>query len=146
MADRALPMGVGLSNQTSIIAATTAAVGTLTSDVLIGCNRFDAAIFMIVLANRGSGSTVDIKLQQLGPDSTTWYDIAAMTQLAANATTMLVVVSGVATIEFTRTDATMAAATIKSVPFAERQRIKAIVGTDVFDVTIHAQYLRRFAA
>ncbi len=87
-----------------------------------------AEITVVVTTN---SATLDVYLQKLLPDDTTWDDIAHPTQWAA----VVFTTTGTQTISFvnggntinTQTDAALAASTIRTVHFGNYWRIKYVI-------------------
>jgi hypothetical protein len=89
-----------------------------------GSDRFTQLILFInATLVSGTSPTLDVYLQTLLPDNTTWCDIAALTQMAATAKRVLSFVAG-GNADFVQTDGTLAAATIKACPLGRQIRVK----------------------
>jgi hypothetical protein len=120
----------------------TAVAATDTSS-LKGADRFTQLLLVIKTANvTGTGPTLDVKLQTLLPDGTTWCDIAAFTQIT-NATTRVMGFISSGNAEFQQTDGTLAANTIKTVPLGRVLRLKLVIGgtNPKFDITAEVELL-----
>lgn len=103
-----------------------------------GCDRYSACkIEVNVTAASGTSPTLDIKLQTLLPDNTTWMDVAAFNQITGISKNVLDFVSAGSTVNAVTTD-TLTAGTILSVLLGRRIRLRGIVaGTNPsFTVTI----------
>jgi hypothetical protein len=87
-----------------------------------------ARIYASITYNSGTSGTLDIYLQSLLGDDSTWHDIAHFTQFTtASANRVISLVSG-GNKEEAKNDAALAAATVNSVWFGRWWRLKYVVG------------------
>lgn len=75
----------------------------------------------------GTSPTLDVYVQKLLPDGSTWQDIAAFTQFTGNATRVMHLVSG-GNLEEAASEAALTAGTTNSVPFGRWWRLKFKIG------------------
>lgn len=122
---------VDLVPQTS---GTTAA--TYTSSA-VQCGWASSALIQVTTANL-TGS-LDVKVQTLLPDGTTWADLAAFTQITTNTTRVLNLVSA-GNSEYAKTDGTLTAGTFVNGLIGSALRVKYIVTTGPVDILIAAEF------
>lgn len=75
----------------------------------------------------GTSPTMNIRIQKLLPDSTTWQDIASLAQVTGTAKKVLHMVSG-GNLQEAQQSESLAAATVNSVPFGAWWRISYVTG------------------
>jgi len=120
---------------------------TLTSsDQTVGLVGFAAVSQAVIYAKSssvsGTSPTMDIYVQRLLPDTTTWHDIAHFTQFTGNANRVMSMVTG-GNKEEAQQAGSLAAATINSVAFGSTWRLSVVIGgttpSFVLDVYVETQ-------
>ncbi len=137
----ALPHNQGSSKVQNLINATVTA--NTASDAVSGCDHFTAMILHIDLsAIGGTSPTFDVYLQQLSADGSTYYDMAHFPQIVANGQYYLGLVSG-GNLLFSGAAASLAANTIRTVPFGGTQKISIVKGgtNPTAVIKVHAEYV-----
>lgn len=86
-----------------------------------------ATLYFVTTASSGTSPTLNIRVQKLLPDNTTWQDIASIAQVTGNASKVLHLVSGGNLQEAQQSEA-LAAGTVNAVPFGAWWRISYVVG------------------
>lgn len=128
------------STQDSTWLASAAQTATFTTETK-GADRFVGVIVLVkVSAVSGTTPTLDVKLQTLMPDGSTWCDIAAMTQITSALNKALFFLSS-GSAEYTVVDGTLTAGTIKTVPLGRVIRVKGVIGGTNPSFTLSIQIL-----
>lgn len=151
----------GTTNGVSLpgaIKALKAAV-TITADAstaytaVTGCSLFSrlTALLTVTLKTMDASTTLDIYIQRLLADGTTWDDIAHFAQITSaaipNGTYVMELIGGVTGIADRATDdaAVLAAGAVRNVPWGDSIRIKAIsvnfAGSDTCTIKLDGQFL-----
>jgi hypothetical protein len=113
------------------------------SDTIVGTDKYTSCILHVKIANiAGTSPTLNVYLQQLAADGTTWYDIASLTQITGNGSYVQSYNGGAAQ-NFTATDKTLAAASVRTVPMGGKQRVALVYGgtNPRTDVTVGIEYI-----
>jgi hypothetical protein len=125
------------------ILASAARTATDVSDTLVGIERYTSAIVELdVTANSGTSQTLDVFVQTLLPDATTWQDLAHFAQFTtSNATHVASIVSGGDSIGVAN-QSDLAAATIKDFVLGDTWRVRFVIaGTNPsFTFAVHASF------
>ncbi len=104
--------------------ATTTITGTL-----VGVDRFTSVeLFLTVTATSGTNPTLDLYVQKLCADGTTWTDLAHFGQFTnSNATQTCTLISQLSN-PYATTDASLSAGTVKADHIGNTWRIKYVTG------------------
>lgn len=114
------------------------------TDKIVGCSQFKSFLFTVKIANQaGTSPTLNVYLQNLMPDGSTWGDFASLTQITTNGTYQQpYVVGATAPASFTLTDGTLTAGTVKVMPICDILRVKLTYGgtNPRHDVTLGIEF------
>jgi hypothetical protein len=129
----------GGNSATGVLLYTSASnlgAGTVTSSTYLGADVYKRADFLIVATIAGT-TTLDIYLQKLLGDGSTWADIAHATQISATGKALITfdpaIISGAVPIVIT--DAGLAAGTVAKTGFGAKMRLKGVVAGASPDAT-----------
>lgn len=110
------------------ISSTGVLAANITGETISGCDKFSGVNILFTIASVvGTSPTFDIYLQQLAPDGTTWYDIAAGPQVSTASSIIVSAISGGPSY-FVVTNGTLAASSSNLVEFGGFQRVKVVKG------------------
>jgi hypothetical protein len=111
------------------ILASAVRTATDVSDTLIGIERYTSAIVELdVTANSGTSRTLDVFVQTLLPDATTWQDLIHFAQFTTStATHVASIVSGGDSIGVAN-ESDLAAGTIKDFVLGDTWRVRFVIG------------------
>jgi hypothetical protein len=102
---------------------------TFTSDTFPGVAAFSSCLITVQVGTfAGTGPTLNVYVQTLMPDGTSWCDVAAFTQVSASSVKRCMGLTNGGALEFLQTDGTLTAGTIRQMPWGDTWRIKYIVG------------------
>lgn len=114
------------------------------SDTIVGTDKYTSCIIQVkIAAHAGTSPTLNVYLQQLAADGTTWYDIASMTQITTVDGSFMQSFVGGAAVGFAVTDGSLAAGSTKAVPMGGKQRIKLDFGgtNPQYTFSVHIEYI-----
>jgi hypothetical protein len=119
-----LPSAARTSSSTGV---NDGAGGTSVAGKFGGIGYYTSAdVFVTCSARSGTSPTLNVYLQKLSPDGSTWQDIASSVQITAAGNQSLTAISA-STAPFTPTDATLAAGTLKLASMGSQWRIKYVL-------------------
>lgn len=102
--------------------------GTATSGQWTGVDNYSSAdIFLTCTARSGTAPTLNVYIQKLSPDGSTWQDIASCTQVTATGNQSFTTISS-SQVPFTPTDATLTQTTMKLAQMGSTWRLKWVLG------------------
>ena len=127
-------------------AAYTVASTPVISSTLKGSDWFDTFnLLLTVTTLSGSSNTVDLYIQGLAADGTTWYDVGKMTQKTA-AGTYFYSYRPAGVWEFTVTDASASEGQTNTINMPSQMRIKvALGGTSTITFQVDMEFFKRGA-
>jgi hypothetical protein len=107
----------------------TALTATAAGDKIVGVERYTSALFQLETGTgTGTSPTLDVYIQTLCPDNTTWQDILHFAQCITAATHQIGwFVTGSSSVAAIQT-AALAASTIKSIGLGGAIRVRPVVG------------------
>lgn len=115
MAGEKIPQSPNSAQAQTLFTSATLASGTTSGSSVVGMECYTTALFMAkVSAVTGTSPTIDIYIQQLLPDGTTWQDIAHFAQITGTANRIIWFVTGASSETAVQT-AALTAATIKAI-------------------------------
>jgi hypothetical protein len=86
-----------------------------------------ADVFLTCTARSGTSPTLNVYIQKLSPDGSTWQDVASCTQLTNTGNQSFTTISA-STVPFTPTDATLTQTTMKLAQMGNTWRVKWVIG------------------
>lgn len=101
---------------------------TVSAGKWTGVDHYTSAdIFLTVTAASGTSPTLNVYIQKLSPDGSTWQDVASCAQAVTTGNQSFTAISN-STAPFTPTDATLAAASLKLAQMGNTWRVKWVIG------------------
>lgn len=102
--------------------------GTAVSGKFTGIDNYSMAdIFLNVTAVSGTTPTLNVFLQKLSPDNSTWQDIAACTQVTTATGNQSFTPISASQVPFAPTDATLTQTTMKLAAMGSTWRVKYVI-------------------
>lgn len=139
-----LPAGAQCVRSVPLLSVT-GATSSSTNASLIAVEGYGSAELTLVTANAaGTSPTLNVYIQKLLADGTTWDDIVAFTQVTGNIKKTLTFYGQVPSGDHTPNDAALAAGTIQTTSMGHTWRIKYVIaGTSPsFDITLSGDFLK----
>lgn len=123
----------GVRNQVlfsgSVVTASTTGDGTNTAVVIPGIDRITSALlYLSTGTGTGTSPTLNVYVQTLLPDGLTWTDLVSFTQATTSATTQVASIITQVAAPYTKTDASLAAASLKATHMGSTWRVKIVIG------------------
>ena len=128
-----VPQGTNASvNQTlfsgTTVTASTTGDGTNTGATIPVDTFTSCLLYLTTGTGTGTSPTLNVYLQTLLPDNTTWTDLIAFTQATTAATTQVATVVSQIAAPYTKTDAALAAGSLKATHMGSMWRVKVVIG------------------
>lgn len=136
-----IPVSQGSSTVSPWLASAARTTGSTTDQLLV--DRFSSiAILVDVTVVSGTSPTLNVYLQNLMPDGTTWSDIGSMNQITATGKYAMGQLPG-GNSTFTVVTGSLAAGTQRTFPLGAKIRIQYVIGgtSPSFTFSIHAELI-----
>lgn len=124
------------------LASAARAATTNSSGNEVGIEMYSQVIVeLAVTVASGTTPTLNVYLQQLLPDGTTWNDIGAFTQMTGTGTRVMAMVAG-GNSEFAQGSGALTAGTMRATPLGDTHRVRAVIGgtNPSFTFSVVARY------
>lgn len=123
-----VPLSAICSKQIALMPSTTITSTTTSTGTLIGIDTFSVAELMLKVGTvSGTSPTLDVYIQKLLPDGSTWDDLIHFTQATGTANYVATAVVGNAGVH-TQAVRSLAASTVQTTTLGNTWRIDAVVG------------------
>ena len=120
--------GDPISFRNTLVASNTIAATATSTGTLVGLERFSICdLHLIVSAASGTSPTLDVYIQKLLADGTTWDDVGHFTQQTAAASNVMTLVAGNQAVH-AQALRNVASATIRTTHFGNTWRVDVVVG------------------